>query len=93
MLFCEDLHLIYPNEIAVKSTTDTQTSASCLDFSPWNRQPKKIKRKLYDKRDDFTFQIISTPSMSCKIHQSYGFPFHNSYVILGLVHKIMIFCT
>ena len=93
MLFCEDLHLIYLKEIAVKATTDTQTSASYLDLHLEIDKPKKIKRKLYDKRDDFTFSIISTPLISSNVHQSYGFPFHNSYVFLGFVHKTMIYCT
>jgi hypothetical protein len=42
-----DLHLIYPNELKVKYTVDTQKSASYLDL------------ELYDKCDDLStiFQL------------------------------------
>jgi hypothetical protein len=32
-------------------------------LSHWNRQRKKIKTKLYDKRDDFIFPIVSISSI------------------------------
>ena len=51
--FGDDLHLIYPSELEVQ----------CLNvcflswLSYWNRQRRRLKTKLCDKRDDFTFPI------------------------------------
>ena len=53
----EYMHLTYPNEVEVKGTTDTQKSASYLDFQHeienWGR---RFKTNIYDKRDNFIFQ-------------------------------------
>jgi hypothetical protein len=42
------LHLINPNELEVKDTTETQKSASYVDF-----EVGRLKTKLYDKHDYF----------------------------------------
>ena len=50
----EYLHRIYPNELEVKDTTDTQNSASYFDIHLEIDIGRRFKTKLYDKRDDFT---------------------------------------
>jgi hypothetical protein len=54
------LHLISPSEIEVKDNNDTQKSASYRNLYLDNRG--RLKSKLYDKRDDFTFPMVTFPS-------------------------------
>jgi hypothetical protein len=53
--FGDYLHRIYPNELEAKDTTDTQKFASYLDIHLEIDNAGRLKTKLYDKRDDFTF--------------------------------------
>jgi hypothetical protein len=53
--FGDYLHRIYPNEPEAKDTTDTQKFASYLDIHLEIDNAGRLKTKLYDKRDDFTF--------------------------------------
>jgi hypothetical protein len=57
--FGDYLHRIYPNELEVKDTTDTQKSASYLDPHLEIDNGGSLKTNLYDKRDDFTFPIVN----------------------------------
>ena len=53
----------------------------------------KLKTKLYDKRDDFTFPIVIFPFISTSnipASPAHGVTFHNFYVILELVPSIFI---
>jgi hypothetical protein len=45
----------FQNEFEVKDITDTQKSASYLDFHLEIANGGRLKTKLYDKRDYFTF--------------------------------------
>ena len=53
-------------------------------FSPWNRQRRTIKKKLYYKRDDFTFPIFNFSFIKVKI------TFDHLYVILEFVLSTVI---
>ena len=68
------LLLIYPNELEVKDITDTQKSASYLELHPEIDNEGRLKTRLYDKLDDFTFQIINLPFIRSNIQaaSSYG---------------------
>ena len=68
--FGDYLHRIYPNELEVKDTTDTQRSASYLVLHIEIDNGWRLKRKLYDKRDDFTFPIVNFPFISSNIPAS-----------------------
>jgi hypothetical protein len=50
--FGDYLYLIYPNELEVKDTTDTQKSASYLDLQLGIDNGGRLKTKFYDKPDD-----------------------------------------
>ena len=52
---------IYPNEREVNDTTDSEKSASYLDFHLEIDNEGSLKTKLYDKRDDFNFPIVNFP--------------------------------
>ena len=75
--FCDYLHHIYLNELEVKNTTDTQKSTSYLDLHIDIDNRGRLKIKLYDKRDDFTFPIANFPFISWNIPAS---PAHGVYI-------------
>jgi hypothetical protein len=59
--FGDYLHRIYPNELEVNDTTDSEKSASYLDLHLEIDNEGSLKTKLYNKRDDFNFPIVSFP--------------------------------
>ena len=65
--FGDYLHRFHPN---IKDTTDTQKSASYLDIHHEFDNRGRLKTKLYDKRDDFTFPIVNFPVISSNIAAS-----------------------
>ena len=62
--FGDYLHRTHLNELDAKDTTDTQKSASYLDLHLEIDNGGRLKTKLYDKRDDFTFPIVIFPFIS-----------------------------
>ena len=58
------LHLIYPNELEVKDTTDIQKSASYLDLEIDNGRILNSNSTTYE---DFTFPIVKFPFISSNI--------------------------
>ena len=50
---------IYPIELEIKDTTDTDGSASYLDIHLEIVSEGRLRTKLYDKRDDFNFPIVN----------------------------------
>jgi hypothetical protein len=57
--FGDYLHLIYPNELEVKDTTDLEIDNA-----------GRLIIKLYDKRDDFTFPTVNFLFISINIPAS-----------------------
>jgi hypothetical protein len=55
--FCDFVDRIYPIELEIKDTTDTDRSASYLDLHLEIDSEGRLRTKLYDKRDDFNFPI------------------------------------
>jgi len=53
--FSDCVDRIYPMEIEIKDTTDTDRSASYLDPHLDIDREGRLRTKLYDKRDDFNF--------------------------------------
>ena len=62
--------IMYPNELDVNDTTDTQNHVSYLDLYLEIDNGERLKAKLYDKRDEFTFPIITFPIISSNIPAS-----------------------
>jgi hypothetical protein len=52
---------IYPIELEIKDSTDTDRSASYLDLHLEIDSEGRLTTKLYDKRDDFNFPIAKFP--------------------------------
>ena len=55
------------SKLEIKDTTDTVKSASYLDLHLEIDNEGRLKTKLYDKRDDFSFSIVNFPFISSNI--------------------------
>ena len=75
--FAEFLPSIYPPELEIKETTATTSSASYLDLYLEFDDSGKLSTKIYDKRDDFNFQINNFPNMCSNIPAS---PAYGTYI-------------
>ena len=58
---------IYPIELKIKETTDTDRSASYLDLHLEIDSERRSRTKFYDKRDDFKFPIVNFPFICSNI--------------------------
>ena len=52
---------MYPNELEMKDTTESNTSASYLDLLVSIGRDGKLPITLYDKHDDFNLHIANFP--------------------------------
>ena len=52
---------IYPIELEIRDTTDTDRSASYLDLHLEIDSDGRLRTKLYDKRDEFNLPIVNFP--------------------------------
>ncbi|KAK3106211.1 hypothetical protein FSP39_015242 [Pinctada imbricata] len=68
--FADYLSSIYPSELEVEETTETNYSASYLDIMLSYNTHGHLNTSLYDKRDDFNFSITSFPFLSSIIPSS-----------------------
>ena len=50
--------------MSLKHTTDSQKPAPYIDLHLEIDNGRRLKTKLYDKRDDFTFPIVNFPFIS-----------------------------
>ena len=58
---------IYPIELELKDTTDTDRSASYLDIHLEMDSERRLRTNLYDKRDDLNFPIVNFPFICSNI--------------------------
>ena len=72
---------IYPAELEIKDTTDVDHRASYLDLDLSYDRDKRLKVKLYDKGDDFNFNIVNSPFLSSNIPQSPAYGVYVSQLI------------
>ncbi|KAK3108484.1 hypothetical protein FSP39_008926 [Pinctada imbricata] len=68
--FADYLSSIYPSELEVKETSETNNSASYLDIMLSYDIDGHMITALYDKRDDFNFSITNFPFLSSNIPSS-----------------------
>ena len=61
---------IYPAELEIKDTTESNTSASYLNLLLSIESDGQLRTSLYDKRDDFNFHITNFPFLSSNIPSS-----------------------
>ena len=67
---------IYPTELEIKDTTDTDRFASYLNLHLEIDSEVRLSTKLYDKRDDFNFPIVNFPFICSNIPAA---PAHEVY--------------
>ncbi|KAK3105678.1 hypothetical protein FSP39_003121 [Pinctada imbricata] len=79
--FAEYLSRIYPSELEVKETTETNNSASYLDIMLSYDTDGHMNTSLYDKRDDFNFSITNFPFLSSNIPSSPAYGAFTSQLI------------
>ena len=65
---------MYPTELEIKDTTESNTSASYLDLLLSIESDGQLRTSPYDKRDDFNFHITNFPFLNSNIpsSQAYG---------------------
>ena len=61
---------MYPAELEIKDTTESNTSAYYLDLLLSIESDGQLRTSLYDKRDDFNFHITNFPFLSSNIPSS-----------------------
>ena len=61
---------MYPAELEIKDTTESNTSASYLDLLLSIESDGQLRTSLYDKRDGFNFHITNFPFLSSNIPSS-----------------------
>ena len=61
---------MYPAELEIKDTTESNTSASYLDLLLSIESDGQLRTSLYDKRDEFNFHITNFPFLSSNIPSS-----------------------
>ena len=72
--FSDHLHLLYPSELEIKDTIDTDKFSSYLDLFLEMTTDGRLNTKIYDKRDDFIFPIVNFQFLCSNIPaaQTYG---------------------
>ena len=77
---------MYPAELEIKDTTESNISASYLDLLLSIESDGQMRTSLYDKHDDFIFHITNFPFLSSNIRSSpaYNVSSHSSYGMPGL---------
>ena len=65
----------------IRDATDADHQASYLDLDLGYNGDKRLQVKLYDKRDDFNFNIVNFPFLSSNIPQSPAYGVYVSQLI------------
>ena len=66
-MFGDFVDRIYPIELEIKDTKDTDRSALYLDLHLEIDSEGRLRTKLYDKRVDFNFPIVNFPFICSNI--------------------------
>ena len=61
---------LYPAELEIKDTTESNTSATYLDLLLSIERDGQFRTSLYDERDDFNFNITNVPFLISNIPSS-----------------------
>ena len=76
---------IYPIELEIKDTTDTDRSASCVDLYLEIDSECRLRTKHYNKRDDFNFSIVNFPFICSNIPAA---PAYGIYIYIYIYQMI-----
>ena len=72
---------MYPVELEIKDTTESNTSASYLDLLLSIGRDGQLHTSIYDKRDDFNFHITNFPFLSSNIPTSPAYDVYISQLV------------
>ena len=72
---------IYPIELEIKATTDTDRSASYLDIHLEIDSEGRLRTKRYDKRDNLNFPIVNFPFICRNIPAAPAYGVYKSQLI------------
>ena len=75
------LSSLAPIELEIKDTTDTDRSASYLDLHLEIDSERRVRTKLYDKRDGLNFLIVNFPFICINIPASPAYGVYISQLI------------
>ena len=79
--FSDYISDIYPVELEIKETTDDINRSSFLDLLLEYDTESRLRVKIYDKRDDFNFEIVNFPFLCGNIPQSPSYRVYISQLI------------
>ena len=90
--FLDYLKEIYPSQLTVEKANKSDHLADYLDLTFIIDSGGKISTRLYDKRDDFDFQIVNFPFLSSNIPSgpSYGVYISRPLDMHNAAHTMMI---
>ena len=75
------VHLIYPDELEIKDTTESDRCASYLDILLNIDSDGRLTTTLYYKRDDFDFAIVNFPFLCSNVPLSPAYGVYVSQLI------------
>ena len=79
--FGQYIKLIYPRELEIKPTSPSEYESHYLDLTFTRDGDNNLSTKLYDKKDDFSFDIVNFPFMSSNIPASPAYGVYISQLI------------
>ena len=79
--FSDYVYDIYPVELEIKETTDDQYHSSFLDLLLEIDKDSRLRVMIYDKRDEFNFDIVNFPFLCGNIPQSPSYGVYISQLI------------
>ena len=79
--FQQHLSTIYPKELQIKPTTQSDFVTHYLDLTFMRDKSNNVSTKLYDKRDDFSFHIVNFPFLSSNIPSGPTYGVYTSQLI------------
>ena len=87
--FEHKVHRIYPAELQLNKVNASDTEAAFLDLN-LSIHNDIVSTKIYDKRDDFNFDIVNFPFLDGDVPQrpSYGVYIHACISIYSLCQSI-----
>ena len=71
---------IYPNEVQLKKANSSHTEAQFLDLNV-SISSGIVSSKIYDKRDDFNFEIVNFPFLDGDVPRSPSYGVYISQLI------------
>ena len=75
---------IYPSELQLNKANESDAEVSVLDLH-LSISDGSVKTKIYDKRDDFDFDIVNFPFLDGdvprSVHVSFGVSYFSTYSI------------